>query len=83
MKLILDSNAWYAYISTPDIQHSQAISIINQAPTLVVPYPVFEELAALTHKRQGKTITLKGIGKLLTSRVIEIIYISPTDNQEI
>lgn len=83
MRFVLDTSAWYAYISTPDIQHSEAKSVIKQKPSLSVPYPVFEELVALTHKRQGKAIALKGVGKLLLSNAVDIIYISPADNQEI
>lgn len=83
MKFVLDTSAWYAFIAKDDRFHQQAKDQLTHNTSLVVPYPVFEELAALVHKRLGKRIVNSHVGRLMQSTTSEIIYISAADNQDI
>lgn len=84
MKLILDTNAWYAYIIKPDKFHHAATTIIKENPYIYIPYPVLEELSALTHYRLGKKITQKSVYPFAYhSSRSEIVYVNAQDDQEI
>lgn len=84
MKLILDTNAWYAYIVEPDKFHPAATIIIEKNPYIYIVYPVLEELSALVHYRLGKKITQKSVYQFAYhSSHSEIVYIKAQDDQEI
>ncbi len=83
MKYILDTSGWYAVVDADDAFHKEATNFIEEQPRFVVPYPVFEELAAIVHHRLGKNVARKGIGKLLDSPLVEVVYLSEVDNHSI
>lgn len=83
MRVIIDTSGWYAFISEKDKYHTQAKTLVSTFSHLIFPYPVFEELTALSHKRLGKTTTLRHLNRLLTAKSVHITYINVTDNQEI
>jgi predicted nucleic acid-binding protein len=83
MKYILDTCFWYAALDQKDLFHSEAKKIIELQPQLIVPFPVFEELSALVHHRENKKTTLQAVGKLLSSSLVHIRYITEIENREI
>lgn len=83
MNVILDTSGWYAFLTPDDVYHTDAVNFVKQKPHIVVPFTVLEELSALVHNRRGKDAVLAGVGKLLTSPLVEVYYFSEEESLKI
>ncbi len=83
MKYILDSSAWYAFISENDHAHEISRKFLNKTPQLIVLFSVFEELLAVVHKRKGAGLAKKYVGGLLELENTEVIWFDERIHKEI
>ncbi len=83
MKAVADTSAWYAFVLKPDRFHEKAEEFIKIKPSLLFPYPVLEELAALIHHREGKKITINDIEKIRNHPLFQVVYLTISEEKEV
>jgi predicted nucleic acid-binding protein len=83
MKVLLDTSAWYGFVSKDDQFHTRAVNYLKKDPFLLIPYPVLEELTAILHHRKGKRNTIIALQELRISNISKIIYLNEKEDKEI
>lgn len=83
MNILVDTSGWYALIVSKDLFHEQAKKFFQTSPIVTTSTLIFEEVLALVHARQGKTIALKASATIKEYCEDRFLYISPKDNEEI
>ncbi len=83
MKVILDTSGWYGFVSKDDQFHDFAVNFLKSKPFFLIPYPVFEELAAILHHRRGKKDTVVALQELKNPNLSRTIYLNEKEDKEI
>ena len=81
-RIFVDTGVWYALANARDVNHEQAVQLVNGSHRLITTNYVLDETITLSRMRMGHHQALT-IGELLWSEdLAEIIRISEEDELE-